>query len=113
MRWHGFQLKRRERDQEEKPQDLDPEVIGAFATLLLKIIGSTVKDRLWRGVLAALVTGVTVYVNPSFEPEFSTEPVSPESSLPVQQERSELPQVRPRNDCDADHLDWPGTAAAR
>lgn len=57
----GFRVIRR---QKETPR-INPEIAGALAELLMKLIGETVKDRAWRAALAAIVTALTAYFAPS------------------------------------------------
>lgn len=90
---------------------VDPELVGEAASLLMKIIGLTVKGRVARAVLAAGVAGATAYLSPSQSvqllPSSEPQPV-PMVSLPPEQ--AAMP---PNTTCSAGRLDWQGTAAGR
>jgi hypothetical protein len=92
----------------KKHPQVDPELVGESANLLLKIIGETVHDKVLRGVLVAAVAGTTAYLSPEAQLELSLPPQS-QPALPLPGTTAE----RPRNVCDAGHLDWPSTAIGR
>lgn len=90
----------------EKRLQIDPDLAGALATFLVKLIGVTVKDKLLRASLAALVTALTAY----FVPQASLPSWDSSSPEPVQPAREE---GHHRTTCDAVHLDWPDMAVGR
>lgn len=101
----GFRIIKRKKER----QPLDPEVVGVLATLAIKIIGQTVKERATRAVLAGIVAGVTTYLAPQAEMSFSSEPSEPvQVSLQLG-----TTAEQPHSVCDADHLDWPVTEPVR
>lgn len=100
--FNGFKVVRQKR---QGPR-FDPELVGLVASLVMKIIGQTVKGRLLRAVLAGGVAATTAYLDPSQLPSFSSE--SEQASPAPVREATPL-----RNVCDADHLDWLRTDLGR
>lgn len=90
----------------EKPLQIDPDLAGAFAALLFKLIGETIHGRLLRAFLAAMVTALMAY----FVPQASLPDWSPSS--PVGQPEPAREVERHYSACTSDHLDWQGTASA-
>jgi hypothetical protein len=86
--WHGF--RRKEADNEEKPRrfSISPELAGLFMTLLLKVVGETVKDRVLRAILTALIAGLGAY----FLPSNSSVSIDVPSPPVVQPNRAEEPR---------------------
>jgi len=60
--WHGFRKRDREpiEHHEKSPANFlaSPELAGLIASIAVKVIGSTVKDRMLRAVLTAIVAGL-------------------------------------------------------
>ena len=101
-----FEHFRVERHKKKHPQ-VDPELVDAGATFLMKLIGLTVKGRVLRAVLAAGVAGSTAYLSPSQEPPLPSSEPQPVPMVSLPPEQAAMP---PDTTCSAGRLDWQGTA---
>lgn len=105
------------RQKKKAPETLDPEVAGALATLLITIVGETVKGRMARAVCAALIAGLTAYLAPGAKlPEWSSEQQAQASSERVPEASPVEPSTRqapPHSVTGAAVLDSPRTEVHR
>lgn len=100
--WHGFR-KREPAHNEESPATIHvpPEVAGLAVSILTKVIGSTVKDRILRAVLTGIIAGLGAWFG------FSPSESSPEHSQP------NTAAIQPHIAPDAMRPGSPGTATPR
>lgn len=104
--WHGFRKRRSVKRHEESPASflIPPEIAGLLVSLFTKVIGSTVKDRLLRAILAGLIAGLGAWFG------YSPSDSSGASSEYSQQSKAE---VQPRIATVATRPGSPGMEAPR
>lgn len=58
--WHGFRRRGPKKQHEKSPASflIPPELAGLLVSIFTKIIGSTVKDRVLRAILTAIIAGL-------------------------------------------------------
>jgi hypothetical protein len=76
--WHGFRKREPVKQHEKSPASflIPPELAGLAVSIITKVIGSTVKDRLLRAILTAIIAGLGAWFG------FSPSESSPEYSQP-------------------------------
>ncbi len=102
--WHGFRKRERQKRREESPArfHIPPDLAGLLVSIFTKIVGSTVKDRVLRAILTAVIAGLGAWFG--YSPSDSSEP-SPE--------RQSTAEVQPRTATGAMRPGSPGTATPR
>jgi hypothetical protein len=66
--WHGFRRKPVEHEKWYRRWlsfDFSPELAATIANVFLKIVGETIRDRVLRAVLTALIAGLFAWWSPS------------------------------------------------
>ncbi len=83
--WHGFRKREPAANHEKSPASflIPPELAGLLVSIFTKIIGSTVKDRVLRAVLTAIIAGLGAWFG--YSPSEPSSGYSPQSTEATQQ----------------------------
>lgn len=101
--WHGFRKRETEKHHEKSPASflIPPELAGLLVSIFTKVVGSTVKDRVLRAILTAIIAGLGAW--------FGYSPSEPSSDYSLQSTEATQQRTAP----DAMRLDSLRTEAPR